>query len=68
MGKSEDGIVQALKPKPKHGSHGIGHDIAEEFTNHWWQKLYNKAAENIEVPIQIALLCSPHPTHETVSR
>jgi len=49
LGKFEDGIVQALKPKPKHGSHGIGHDIADEFTNHWWQKLYNKAAENIEV-------------------
>ncbi|XP_047513156.1 G patch domain-containing protein 4 [Pieris napi] len=49
LGKYENGISQALKPKLKRGVTGIGHDAAAEFTEHWWTKLYNTAASNVEV-------------------
>ncbi|XP_022124944.2 G patch domain-containing protein 4 [Pieris rapae] len=49
LGKYENGISQALKPKLKRSVTGIGHDAAAEFTEHWWTKLYNTAASNVEV-------------------
>ncbi|CAH4029455.1 unnamed protein product [Pieris brassicae] len=49
LGKHENGISQALKPKLKRSVTGIGHDAAAEFTEHWWTKLYNTAASNVEV-------------------
>ncbi|XP_077296204.1 G patch domain-containing protein 4-like [Arctopsyche grandis] len=49
LGKNENGISQALKPKPKRSSGGLGHNMADEFTNHWWNKVYNNATTNIEV-------------------
>lgn len=27
----------------------MGHDVGEQFTNNWWEKLFNNAAENINV-------------------
>ncbi|XP_045508465.1 G patch domain-containing protein 4 [Colias croceus] len=49
LGKHENGISEALKPKLKRSVTGIGHDAAAEFTEHWWTKLYNTAASNVEV-------------------
>lgn len=49
LGKNENGISEALKPKLKRSVSGVGHDLAADFTEHWWNNLYNKAAKNVEV-------------------
>lgn len=49
MGKKEDGISEALKPKLKRSITGVGYDPAKDFTEHWWNELYNKAASNVQV-------------------
>ncbi|CAG4949856.1 unnamed protein product [Parnassius apollo] len=49
LGKYENGISEALKPKLKRSVTGVGHDPASDFTEHWWNDLYNKAAGNLEV-------------------
>ncbi|KAL4706267.1 hypothetical protein ACJJTC_017434 [Scirpophaga incertulas] len=49
LGKNENGISEALKPKLKRSVAGLGHDAAADFTEHWWTELYNKAAKNVEV-------------------
>ncbi|XP_028041138.1 G patch domain-containing protein 4 [Bombyx mandarina] len=49
LGKHENGISEALKPKLKRSVTGIGHDPAAEFNEHWWSVLYNKAADNVQV-------------------
>ncbi|XP_041988101.1 G patch domain-containing protein 4 [Aricia agestis] len=49
LGKNENGISQALKPKLKRSVAGIGYDAASDFTEHWWSALYDKAAKNVEV-------------------
>ncbi|GBP29769.1 G patch domain-containing protein 4 [Eumeta japonica] len=49
LGKNENGIAKALKPKLKRNVTGVGHDAGADFTDHWWTDLYNKAAINIQV-------------------
>jgi len=48
LGKSEDGIKSAIKVKVKNNK-GLGHDAGTEFTFHWWDHIFNKAANAIEV-------------------
>lgn len=49
LGKSEDGIKSAIKVKVKNNKGGLGHDAGTEFTFHWWDHIFNKAANAIEV-------------------
>ncbi|XP_053621472.1 G patch domain-containing protein 4 [Plodia interpunctella] len=49
LGKHENGISEALKPKLKRSVAGMGYDAASDFTEHWWSQLYDKAAGNVEV-------------------
>ncbi|KAI5713371.1 hypothetical protein M8J75_015883 [Diaphorina citri] len=49
LGKKEDGINKALKPKLKFDTSGLGHDPGEQFTNRWWESAYNSAANNLDV-------------------
>ncbi|XP_059062604.1 G patch domain-containing protein 4 isoform X1 [Achroia grisella] len=49
LGKHENGISEALKPKLKRSVTGVGHDAASEFNEHWWSQLYDKAAGNVQV-------------------
>lgn len=35
----------------KFDNHGLGHDAGAEFANNWWDKLFNKAAQNIAVEV-----------------
>ena len=49
LGKHEDGIHTAIKPKLKFNNHGVGHDPGEEFTHKWWENVYNDALNNIDV-------------------
>ncbi|XP_005411744.1 PREDICTED: G patch domain-containing protein 4 isoform X2 [Chinchilla lanigera] len=49
LGRKENGITQALKVTLKQDTHGVGHDPSKEFTNHWWNELFNKTAANLVV-------------------
>ena len=49
LGKGQNGIVEPIKASLKFDKSGIGHDIAKEFTNNWWDLAYKKAANNFEV-------------------
>jgi len=49
LGKSENGIKSAIKAKVKNNKGGLGHDAGTEFTFHWWDHIFNKAANTIEV-------------------
>ncbi|VTJ69267.1 Hypothetical predicted protein, partial [Marmota monax] len=49
LGRKENGITQAIKVTLKQDTHGVGHDPAKEFTNHWWNELFNKTAANLVV-------------------
>lgn len=35
----------------KFDNYGLGHDTGEEFTNKWWETLFNKAAQNIDIEV-----------------
>ena len=41
LGKTQQGIVDPIKPTLKFDKTGIGHDHAEEFTNVWINNLQN---------------------------
>lgn len=49
LGRREDGITQALRVTLKQDTHGVGHDPAKEFTDHWWSELFNKTAAGLVV-------------------
>ncbi|XP_014396330.1 PREDICTED: LOW QUALITY PROTEIN: G patch domain-containing protein 4 [Myotis brandtii] len=49
LGRKENGITQALRVTLKQDTHGVGHDPAKEFTNHWWNELFNKTAASLVV-------------------
>ncbi|XP_043252413.1 G patch domain-containing protein 4 [Colletes gigas] len=51
LGKNESGITEALKPKLKFDTSGIGHK--DEDWNEWWETGFNNAANNIVVKSQI---------------
>ena len=46
---SNIGIVNPIKPSLKFDSAGLGHDMAKEFTNHWWDLAFKKASNGIQV-------------------
>lgn len=50
LGKHENGITEALKPKLKFNTIGIGHK--NEDNNNWWENAFNKAASSITVQSQ----------------
>lgn len=49
LGRNEDGISAALKPKLKFDNAGVGHEQGKELTNNWWEKVYGEALNNVEV-------------------
>uniref|UniRef100_A0A8C9JAA8 G patch domain-containing protein 4 n=1 Tax=Panthera tigris altaica TaxID=74533 RepID=A0A8C9JAA8_PANTA len=49
LGRKENGITQALRVTLKQDTHGVGHDPAKEFTDHWWNELFNKTAAGLVV-------------------
>ncbi|XP_062600063.1 LOW QUALITY PROTEIN: G patch domain-containing protein 4-like [Saccostrea cucullata] len=49
LGKNENGMKDAIKVKIKKDGHGVGHNTGDEFTFHWWDHVFNKAANSIEV-------------------
>lgn len=58
LGKNENGIAEALRPKLKFDTSGVGH---KDLEFEWWDSLYDKALKNIvldkksgEVSIKVA--------------
>ncbi|XP_017492081.1 PREDICTED: G patch domain-containing protein 4 [Rhagoletis zephyria] len=50
LGKHSDGIVKPLKASMKFDHAGLGSDqAASDFNNHWWERVFNEAATNVEV-------------------
>ncbi|XP_013393061.1 G patch domain-containing protein 4 [Lingula anatina] len=44
-------MKEAIKVKIKNDTAGVGHDPGKEFTLHWWDHAFNKAAGNINVKV-----------------
>lgn len=50
LGKHNNGIVKPLKASMKFDNAGLGSDqAAKDFNNHWWERVFNEAAENVDV-------------------
>ncbi|XP_076438922.1 uncharacterized protein LOC143277867 [Babylonia areolata] len=49
LGSSQQGISQAIRVKIKHDTTGVGHDPVKEFSHHWWDHAFNKAAASLVV-------------------
>ncbi|ROJ29209.1 G patch domain-containing protein 4 [Anabarilius grahami] len=49
LGKSENGISEAIKVQIKCGKRGIGHKEGEQFNFHWWDHVFNKASSSLVV-------------------
>ena len=47
--KTHQGISEPIKASLKFDTAGIGHDIAKEFTNNWWDLAYKKASNAIQI-------------------
>jgi len=51
LGRNGNGISEALKPKMKFDSSGLGHTRSDEFTYKWWDHAFNKAASSFNVVV-----------------
>lgn len=49
LGKSQDGMSVPLKANLKFDQAGLGHSKSDELNNHWWERVYNSAAQNVDV-------------------
>lgn len=49
LGRSENGISEAIKVKVKCDKGGVGHKEGEQFTFHWWDHVFNKASSSLQV-------------------
>ncbi|BES97140.1 G-patch domain [Nesidiocoris tenuis] len=47
LGKEKNGSTTPIRTKLKLNSHGVGYNPGEEFTNNWWERVFNDAAANI---------------------
>ncbi|EDW39184.1 GL13950 [Drosophila persimilis] len=52
LGKNNTGIAAPLKASLKFDNAGLGVDRAQEFNDHWWERCFNEAANNVEVQVQ----------------
>ncbi|BFZ01518.1 hypothetical protein BsWGS_04557 [Bradybaena similaris] len=47
LGKQEHGRSDPIKVTLKMDKTGVGHDPGKEFTDHWWLRVFNEAAQKI---------------------
>ncbi|XP_059154223.1 G patch domain-containing protein 4-like [Physella acuta] len=47
LGKKENGMSEPIKVSLKMDKAGVGHDPGKEFTDHWWLRVFNEAAQKI---------------------
>ncbi|XP_043935708.1 G patch domain-containing protein 4 isoform X3 [Protopterus annectens] len=68
LGKKGHGMSEAIKVKVKCDNAGVGHSMGEQFTFHWWDHAFNRAASSIAVETsQSATLLSQSEEPEKVS-
>ncbi|CAF0720939.1 unnamed protein product [Brachionus calyciflorus] len=48
IGKNNQGMSAPIKVSLKFNTTGVGFNLAEQFTNNWWENLYNTTAKGIE--------------------
>merc|ERR1712142_1154013 len=48
-GRTENGMKNAIKVKLKNNTGGLGHNQGAEFSFHWWDHIFNKAASSFKV-------------------
>lgn len=50
LGKNNNGIAKPLRATLKFDNAGFGADqAAADFNNHWWERVFNDAASNVEI-------------------
>lgn len=49
LGKNSDGIVKPIKANFKFNNSGLGTDQAKDHTNRWWERVFDEAANNLDV-------------------
>ena len=49
IGKNAEGIVDPIKANLKFDNAGFDFDKAKEFTDHWWEKVFDNAVNNLYV-------------------
>ncbi|XP_043116431.1 G patch domain-containing protein 4 isoform X1 [Puntigrus tetrazona] len=49
LGRTENGITEAIKVRIKCDKGGVGHNLGEQFTFHWWDHVFNKASSGLVV-------------------
>lgn len=49
IGKNSDGILKPIKANLKFDTAGLSFDRAQEFTDHWWERAFNSAANNLNI-------------------
>lgn len=49
LGKNSDGIVKPIKANFKFNNTGLGTDQAKDHTNRWWERVFDEAANNLDV-------------------
>lgn len=49
LGRTKTGISKPVKAKLKFDNAGLGHNLADELVNPWWQRVYDTAASNLQV-------------------
>ncbi|XP_065886138.1 G patch domain-containing protein 4-like [Dysidea avara] len=49
LGRDEDGITQAIKVPLKKDTTGVGFNLSDDITCHWWTDYFNQTAKGISV-------------------
>ncbi|KAL1259598.1 hypothetical protein QQF64_010175 [Cirrhinus molitorella] len=49
LGRSENGISEAIKVSMKRDTRGVGHKQGEQFSFRWWDHVFNKASSSLVV-------------------
>ncbi|XP_067939003.1 G patch domain-containing protein 4-like [Watersipora subatra] len=49
LGRTNSGDANPIKVNLKHDTAGLGHDMSKDFTNQWWDHVFNKAAAKVSV-------------------
>ncbi|XP_034946947.1 G patch domain-containing protein 4 [Chelonus insularis] len=47
LGKNENGMIEAIRPKLKFDTTGIGHKESNDYE--WWKIVFDKAASNVDI-------------------
>jgi len=52
LGKDEQGMATALKPRLKSGKEGMGYELGKDLTDTWWTKAYSDSLRRVQVCVE----------------